>query len=362
MKKSMVSLAVLLMVVFLVGCLDYKAYDIPQEEEQAEDTSDEDLLAEIAAIEEQLQLEEEKEGVDVIEETPEEGAVEELPAVEEIVEEPAAEEVTEEIILPELTEEVEEELVGAMPIITVKENEPVRLKVNVTDPDEDPVTHTFSKPLDKDGMWKTNYGDAGDYIITISATDGKLTTKQKVKIVVERVNVPPVIGLVKDIVVDEGETVKFIPEVSDPNKDEVTVTVSEPLKSGLFETDHTSSGEYMITVEATDGELEAEKKFKLTVNDINVLPVVSNLADIIINEGDIVRIEPRVSDLDGDEITIRISNPVGDDGVWETRYTDHGDYKIVITADDGKDKVTEEIKLVVKDVNMPPEIIDIHMG
>lgn len=331
MKKVVVSLTVLVMFIFLVGCLDYAAYDIPQDEVVGEDEVS--LIDEIAQIENEL-LEQE----------------DELPE-EEFVEE--------EIVLPELGEETSSE---DLQTIYVKENDLMKLNAKVTDPDNDVVTYSFSAPLNKMGEWKTNYGDAGEYLVTLSATDGKLTTEQKIKIVVERVNVAPVVTGVKDIRVNEGATVRFEPEVSDPNGDAVNVEVSEPLKSGTFVTDHTSSGEYTITVLATDGELETEKTFKLTVNDVNVLPEVTNLADINVKEGETVTIEPKVSDLDGDELLVTISDPVGNDGVWETSYTDHGAYVITVTINDGKDTVTKNVKVVVNDVNMPPQIVDVYLG
>jgi hypothetical protein len=343
-KKVMVSLSILVMFVFLVGCLDYKAYEVPQDENVGEDLS---LIDEIAEIEEQLNMEEE-----VIEEELSEEEVEVLP-----------EDVEEEIVLPDLTEEVEEVDVFEedLDTISVKENEIVKLNVKVSDPDQDTVTYAFTKPLNKQGEWKTNYGDAGEYVVTLTATDGKLTTEKKVKIVVERVNVAPEISGVKNIAVIEGETVTFEPKVSDPNGDAVSVTVSEPLKSGTFVTDHTSAGEYSIIVVASDGELDTEKSFTLSISDVNELPVISDLEDVNVNEGEVVELKPTVSDLDEDKITLTISDPVGNDGVWETGFTEHGVYVITVTADDGKDKVTKKVTVTVEDVNMPPEITDISL-
>jgi len=338
MRKVVMSLTVLVMFIFLVGCLDYAAYDIPEDEVVGEE--------EISLIDEIAQIED-----DLLEEVSEEELVEEELIVEETVEE--------EIVLPELGEEADLE---DLKTIYVKENDLMKLNAKVTDPDNDVVTYAFSAPLNKMGEWKTNYGDAGEYLVTLSATDGKLTTEQKIKIVVERVNVAPVVNGVKDIRVNEGATVRFEPEVSDPNGDAVNVEVSEPLKSGTFVTDHTSSGEYTITVLATDGELETEKTFKLSVNDINVLPEVTNLADITIQEGETVTIEPEVSDLDNDELVITISEPVGNDGVWETSFTDHGAYVVTVTINDGKDIVTKNVKVIVGDINMPPQIVDVYLG
>ncbi len=318
----MISMTILVMFVFMVGCLDYKAYDIPENDEI-------DLVDEIAAIENELNnMEEEVPPVVVMEEEVDLSA-------------PASEDAQ---------------------VITVNENEMVRLKVKVSDPDEDVVTYSFTPPLNKQAEWKTNYGDAGEYMVTLTATDGQLVTEKKIKIVVERVNVPPIVEGVKNIIVDEGEKIVFEPVVTDPNNDPVTVTISEPLKNNVFESDHTSAGEYQITVLATDGELETEKSFTLTINDVNELPIITNLADITVKEGETVKIEPKVSDLDEDEIVLTISEPVGNDGTWETLYTEHGDYVITVIADDGKDKVTHKVKVTVTDVNMPPEIMEVSLS
>lgn len=327
--KVVVSLVIVLMFVFLAGCIDYKAYNA----NTAQNKEDVDLLNEIAQIEEELNLAE---------------------AAEENAEE------VQEVAAPDLeAADLEAEDVQ---IITVDENELVKLNVKASDPDQDAVTYSFTRPLNAQGEWKTNYGDAGEYLATLKAADGVHTTEKKIKIIVNRVNVPPVIGLVKDIKVKEGETVKFEPEVSDPNKDPVTVTLSEPLKNGAWATDHTSAGEYLIKVVASDGEMEAEKTFKLMVENVNQLPVLDNLADVVVKEGETVTIEPEVTDLDEDKVTLTISEPVGDDGVWETTYTDHGEYFVTVTANDGKNTVVKKVKVTVEDVNMPPEFVEVSLA
>ena len=346
------TVAVLLILVLVAGCLDYKTYDSPEK-------SNDNLVTEIAEIERELGLGEVEDGAedngDALENNQgtDGSSVDSADAIaieEDIV-------VEEEVVLPDLQEE---ELLSEEPqVITVKENEQVKLNIKVTDPDMDTVSYSFGKPLNAEGMWQTSYGDAGEYLVTIKATDGKLTTEKNVKIVVERVNVPPAISTLRDIIVKEGETVTFEPTVSDPNKDPVTVRVSEPLKNAVFKTDHTSSGEYQIRVEATDGELASEGNFKLTVTDVNELPKISGLENLTINEGETVTLQPVVTDLDEDEIILTISEPVGDDGTWKTGFTDHGEYVVTVKVFDGKDTVTERVSIVVEDVNMPPEIIEV---
>ncbi|MBU1112043.1 MAG: hypothetical protein ABIG93_03260 [archaeon] len=354
MKKVLVILTTLVMVLFLTSCLNYKAYDVPTEDNENDD--DLDLIDEIAEIERQLEENDlvDDEGTDGLDDL--ELDEEETDSIEEIVSED--DEELEADLEEEITVDMDEEssVDDGVLVFEVNENELIELGVRIVDPDGDDVTYSFSSPLTKEGSWQTNYGDAGEYYVTLTASDEIHTTTQEILIIVNRVNVAPVIKAVKDQTFDEGDIIEFEPEVSDPNGDAVTVEISAPLSAGLFNTDHTSAGVYEIMVTASDGELETETSFMLTITDVNELPVVSGLKDIVVDEGETVVIEPTVTDLDGDDLEITISAPVGNDGVWETGYTDHGEYEITITVDDGKDTVFEIVTVTVEDVNMPPII------
>ncbi len=353
-KKIVSVLLVLSLFLVVVGCFNYK-------DTKSTQPSDTDVVKEIAKVEQEVsakaaapeaKLAEAKTDA-VAQKGSSEKTVEESVAVAK----PTEEKTTEKANAEQKTNSNED-----LQTVTVKENERIKLNAQITDPDKDTVNFSFSKPLSEFGDWKTNYGDAGEYVTTLTATDGKLTSTKKVKIVVQRVNVPPTIEVVQTMNVNEGDVVKFEPKVEDPNKDPVTVTVSEPLKSGVFKTDHSSAGEYDIKVTATDGELTTEKIFKLIVHDVNVAPEINGISDLTVKEGELVTLKPVVVDPDtGDTIKVTISGPVGDDGVWQTTYTDHGDYTVTVTADDGKAKVSKKIKLTVQDVNMPPEIVKVSL-
>jgi len=324
-KKGAMVFVLLVAFLFLTGCLNYKAYQVP-----GDDSNEADLLSEIAEIERELG----------------------------IVEEAAAEDLEEEIEIP-LDEEID---LANLQRIEVNENELVDLKLKVEDPDEDKIEYAFSLPLNALGKWKTNYGDAGEYVVSITATDGKLTARKDILLVVNRLNVPPMIKAIQDRTIKEGEIVSIEPQVIDPNKDPVTVTVSEPLSEGRWETDHTSAGEYEITITASDGELEGKETFLLTVINVNVPPEITGLEDITVQEGERVEIKPEITDLDNDKVSLTISEPVGDDGVWETGYTNHGTYQITVTASDGISQTSKTISLTVEDVNMPPEIVEVRLS
>ena len=278
-----------------------------------------------------------------------------------LLEEEEVEEETEGI--EEIVEEVEEEEIDDEAIvITVKEAETVNLKPKANDADEDMITYSFSEPLDETGKWGTDYGDAGEYLITVTASDGELETSRQVLLVVERVNVPPEItGVPDEVEIDEGEILTLSPEASDPNGDAVEMTISEPVgDDGEWIIGYQESGEYFVDISATDGELETVKKILVTVKRKNVAPVLENVEDeIIINEGEVIVLSPVVTDLNGDDVEVTITEPVGDNGIWETQYTDHGEYVVTVTADDGETQTIQEVMIIVSDVNVAPVIDDI---
>ena len=63
-------------------------------------------------------------------------------------------------------------IVFSITTFVVKETEKIALQTNASDPDSDLLTITYSEPLNGNGEWQTSYGDAGQYDITITVSDG----------------------------------------------------------------------------------------------------------------------------------------------------------------------------------------------
>src|SRR3989344_9550739 len=167
--------------------------------------------------------------------------------------------------------------------IEFSETELVDLKINADDKDDDPLEFEFSAPLAADGKWKTDYGDAGEYVVTISASDSVNTVDKMILLVVKKKNVAPLLeGIELLLTVNEGMLLSLKPEVTDKNNDDVTLRFSKPLdKDGQWQTDHKSAGAYDITITATDGEAETVVKSKLTVKDVNVPPEITGLDESV---------------------------------------------------------------------------------
>ena len=188
---------------------------------------------------------------------------------------PGAEEKEEGLITEILNEtegKVKEEV--GLTTITVNEGELVVLKPESEDPDADTILYTFSEPLNKDGRWQTKKGDAGNYEITITASDGELTDTQKILLVVESVNKPPVLKQIADITVNEGETVSFEPVATDPDGDKITITYSGWMTEASYTTNYDDAGTHIVTVTASDGKESASQDVIVTVNDMNRPPKI----------------------------------------------------------------------------------------
>jgi nitrogen fixation protein FixH len=336
MMKKVLVVMFILSLVFVLAC-------VPPKKPATADDRERDIVRELQEIERQLE-EAERNDSDILNDSDSDVNI------------------TIDVDVPVEDEDGSDVDTSSLQRIEVEETELVDLHVRAEDLDQDNITYLFSPPLSEEGTWQTNYTDAGEYVITIVASDGENTVEKKVLLVVKKKNVAPSIrGLTSQLTADEGDSVRLEPEVVDLNEDLVTVTFSAPFdQNGQWKTDHTSAGEYDITVTASDGELQSSFNVTLMVANVNVPPEIIGLEDDIeIDEGQNVTLDFKVDDLDGDTVELSVSEPIGDDMFWATGYTDHGEYTITVAASDGKDTVSKEISLVVRDVNVPPTILNV---
>ncbi len=250
-----------------------------------------------------------------------------------------------------------------LPVIEVNENELVNLKLKAIDLDNDELIYSFSNPLNSSGQWQTTYGDYGDYIINISASDGKLKTTQQLLLKVKKANWPPVLEQLDDVVVSETETVKIEPKAKDEENDPITYTISEPVgNDGLWETDYGDAGEHTITVTASDGQHSASKQFKITVKETNQPPAINYVfpkAEAVVDEGKEITFEAEAEDKDGDTLTYTWKldgKEVSNDSTYthSTDFSSSGEYDVEVEISDGKEAVSKEWALKVNNINRPP--------
>lgn len=245
-----------------------------------------------------------------------------------------------------------------IPTKTVTEGELVSFpNLKATDPDGDKITYTFTPPLDSVGKWQTKVGDAGEYRVTITASDGKNSVSQVVIVQVNPKNKPPVIKLASnEIKVKEGESVKLNAQISDPDGDKVSITYDGWMTSPTKATGYNDAGTHEAGIIASDGMATTRETITVIVENVDRAPILSAIADISVKEGEIVSVNPSAIDPDGDKIAFTFSKPLQSDGTWHTTGKDVGKYKINVTASDGSLLATTSFALTVESLNKAPII------
>lgn len=254
------------------------------------------------------------------------------------------------------------------------EGKTIEFKVEASDPNKDALMYLWKvddrEVSTKDFyLYDLSYDSAGQHKVTVAVSDGALEASKEWTVNVANVNRPPVIQDIDSIKIKAGETAEVRPIVIDPDGDKVEITISAPLTTGTWKTGYRDAGTYTITVSASDGRDVATKTVAIDVIESNKLPVLNKIDDISANEGEIVKINADASDPDGDELAITVSGWM-DSSSYQTTYDDAypkgcnakgctATYNARVTVSDGKESVSQDLKISVKDVNRPPVIGDI---
>ena len=130
-----------------------------------------------------------------------------------------------------------------------------------------------------------------------------------------------------------------------------------------YQTTYEDAGSHTIKVSVSDGTFETENIWSVTVNNVNRKPLLSEVDDIGVREGDTVVIELEASDPDGDKLSYEIDNEKfvqdGNKFTWKTTYDDQGEYIVTVSVSDGVDTASQKITVTVENVNRAPVIVDI---
>ncbi len=228
--------------------------------------------------------------------------------------------------------------------------------LKAVDPDGDPITYTFSTPLNLTGEWKTAVGDAGQYKTTITASDGTNTVSQEVLIIVKSRNKPSVIELSDPVKAVSGMLLTLEPKITDLEGDNVTVTYSGWMNSASKNITKEDVGNHKVTITADDGTSKVSKDIIVIVEKSNKAPVVTELSSVTVKEGAIVSVTPTATDEDGDNITFSFEFPLDENGKWQTKLGDAGEYIVAVRATDGKMMSETSLAITVEQANKAPTL------
>ncbi len=249
---------------------------------------------------------------------------------------------------------------------TVSEGQLLTFSVMATDPDNDLVSVTCvelpSGATFTNGTftWTPGYEQAGNYPLTVTASDGTLLDSETFLIAVNATNRAPVIGAIANQTITVSKTLTFAVSGSDPDGDAVSLSTESLPQGAVFENGtftwtptETQEGTHAVKFIATDGLLECFHTISILVRSENTAPALVIEDTNQIKEKQQLLITPQVVDPDGDSVIITADYlPAGAifDGTtlsWIPNFGEYGNYQVLFTVSDG---IATTSKLVSIDV------------
>ena len=256
------------------------------------------------------------------------------------------------------------------------EDSPISFTISASDTDGDTLTLAMTDApagaqlADSVFSWTPTFEQAGTYQITFTASDGRDgETSTVVEIVVQDKNRTPVFADQDSILAREGEAVKVILVAEDPDGDSVAFKLEdEPvgasLSDGVFSWTPTfdQAGTYEIGFTAEDGQGgESSQVVLISVSNVNRSPTLTLVDEIVVTEGELLRLVLSAEDPDGDSVEFSVrDNPTGSelaDSVftWVPKYDQADAYTVFFTVvDDRGGRKSEVLIITVSDVEAPP--------
>ncbi len=179
-------------------------------------------------------------------------------------------------------------VLGFIDNMTVNESDLVIITANATDADNDTLTYSINDTgFEQNGSvftWQTGYTDAGVYVFEVTASDGfsAETDSQNITVTVNNINSAPVLDVIDNITVYEGDTVSIDPSASDAENDTLNYSYSGWMSSDSYATDYDDAGTHTVTVSVSDGEFEDSQNMTVTV--LNAYEFRTAAADIMTHD------------------------------------------------------------------------------
>jgi hypothetical protein len=251
----------------------------------------------------------------------------------------------------------------------------VSLSVSATDLDGDTLTYGVVglpqglaiNPTTGVIAGTPSFTSAGVYAVTVTVSDGTLTSSQSFTWTIANVDRTPVLASIPNQTTAENETVNLAVNGSDPDSDTLTYSATG-LPAGLTINSasgaitgtptFTSAGSYTVTVTVSDGTLSASRTFGWIVTNVDRAPVITQLGNITTATGGGVVVTVTATDPDGDAIAYSaIGLPAGtsidaNTGIITGAATTHGAYAVSVTATGSSTSASTSFTWSVMDV--PP--------
>lgn len=234
----------------------------------------------------------------------------------------------------------------------------------------DPATRIF--------LWSPDFDQAGTHDVRFTASSFGSADSETITITVNNVNRAPEFDPLPDATVAEGTELAFTVSATDADGDVLTYSIEGLPEGAVFEgTARTFSwtpgfeqaGEYTVTFIVSDAFGATDRKdVRITVTNTNRVPVIDEIPDATIAEGETLTFMVSAIDADGDALAYSTEGlPEGaifDEDTktfsWTPDYGQAGRYTITFIVADGQGAaVREEASITVSNTNRAPVLDEI---
>ena len=257
----------------------------------------------------------------------------------------------------------------------VNESQELSFTVNATDLNGDGLTYSANDlPAGASFVnqlfnWTPNYTQAGDYDVEFVVEDAEFNDTETITITVNNVNRAPILdAAIPDQIWDEDTTreINLSMYFSDPDGEtltytasileNITVTINSP---AILDPNENWFGVENVIFTASDGDLtEDSNSVQLTVNAVNDAPVLDPIADVEVEETELVEILTSATDIENDALTFSINDTRftqnGSNFTWLTAFGDEGIFLVNISVSDGLLEDSQIVQITINDKNEPP--------
>jgi hypothetical protein len=159
-----------------------------------------------------------------------------------------------------------------------------------------------------------------------------------------------VLGPITDITVNEGDTITLSPTATDPNGDTLSFSYTGWMSSSSYTTNYIDVGTHTVTVTVSDGILTDSQDVAITVVGVNA-PVLDPIANITVNEGDTIALNPTATDPNGYILTYTYTGWMVSN-TYTTSSSDVGTHTVTVTVSNGILTDSQDVAITVINIDV----------
>ena len=269
------------------------------------------------------------------------------------------------------------------------ENQTGIATITASDADGDALTFTISGSdlaITTDGVLTfvspPDYESIQSFAAVITASDSERTTEQSITANVNNLNDnAPVYTAATSLNASENQTSAFTATATDADGDPLTFNISGGADKDDFSIvsasgdvtfntapDYETKNSYVVVIDVLDGGFTTSQEVNINITDVNEAPIFTTSSTFNANENQSSVDTVSASDPEGANISYSLSGTdasalaISDSGVLTFKtapnYESKNSYSITANAADGTNTTTQDITIIINDINDPPVVSD----